>query len=96
MDKATFIREMKAHGIKKGIPKKRIREIINHIEALAAADRNQSEERDKLYFEAHFLHFKGRLEDPEFVRRVITAQKPPQDQHSSQADSRQEQHPPSQ
>lgn len=92
MDRGTFIREMKAHGIKKGIPKKNIREIINHIEALAAADKNQSEERDKLYFEAHFLYFKGRLEDPEFVRTVIEGPKPPQDRDSSRVDSKREMH----
>lgn len=92
MDKATFIREMKAQGTKKGIPKRRIREIINHIEALAAADKNRSEERDMLYYGAHFLHFKCRLEDPEFVRRVIEAQKLPQDQGSSRVDSKREMH----
>ena len=90
MDKATFIREMKALGIKKDIPRKKIREIINHIEALAAADKNQSEERDMLYYDAHFQHFKHRIEDPEFARRVREAQKPTPDQDSSPADSERE------
>lgn len=92
MDKATFIHEMKALGIKKDIPRKRIREIINHIEALAAADKNQSEERDMLYFDAHYQHFKCLLEDPEFVQRVKGEQKPPQDQGSSRVDSKREMH----